>query len=657
MINITDEDISYAEKNLLKEHQHFDDERKVFIKNLDTIDLQAVPGSGKTTALLAKLLILEKHMPLKDNSGVLVISHTNAAVDEIRNRIGKYCPKLFNYPNFAGTIQSFVDTFLAVPFYVNQFNAKPYRIDNEIYDEQVEKFFKNTSNYGLKSFLERQYDPISFLKSIRLNPQKRLISYLNGTPENFKLKDTETKTYKSLLNFKYKLLKNGYLHFDDGYTLANFQLQKIPTYKNLLHLRFRYIFVDEMQDMDTHQHDLLEKIFYDDGNCTSIFQRIGDKNQAIFNGSAKLDNIWSQRENILYLKGSHRINSSLAPVIERLALTPNKIEGRNKNDDGTEIDIKPHIILFNNETKKEVIKTYAEIINDLQETGKIPNPSAHKFMAIAWRKEHPDADKIGLSDYWDNYSIAGHKTQIDFKTLKDYLLFFDKEKRTLESVRKNILNAFLKILRLENILDEDNRVYSKRKLLNFIKENNINGYENFKLHIYKWSIAIIQGKTEDSFSSVKEYVQIFLEVFQRGIDKSTDFINGESEIEIGEIEIVKQSNIYESNDIKIEVGTIHSAKGQTHTATLYLETFYKRGYGSYESERLRNQFLEENVIDTLNKNISGKDKVKQSAKMAYVGFSRPTHLLCVAVHKDRFDNVLSEINRDIWEIIEIEPNS
>ena len=99
MINITDADIIYAEKILLKENQHFDDERIAFIKNLETIDLQAVPGSGKTTALLAKLLILEKYMPLENNSGVLVISHTNAAVDEIRDRIGKYCPKLFSYPS------------------------------------------------------------------------------------------------------------------------------------------------------------------------------------------------------------------------------------------------------------------------------------------------------------------------------------------------------------------------------------------------------------------------------------------------------------------------------------------------------------------------------------------------------------------------------
>ena len=84
-IEITNEDIQYAESILLPLGKTFDDERRDFIRNLSTIDLQAVPGSGKTTALLAKLLILETKLPLHGSSGILVLSHTNAAVDEIKD--------------------------------------------------------------------------------------------------------------------------------------------------------------------------------------------------------------------------------------------------------------------------------------------------------------------------------------------------------------------------------------------------------------------------------------------------------------------------------------------------------------------------------------------------------------------------------------------
>jgi len=142
-INITDEDIAYAEKILLEEFHHFDDERKDFIKNLSTIDLHAVPGSGKTTALLAKLLILEKYLPFNNGSGILVISHTNAAVDEIKSKIAKFCPKLFSYPNFIGTIQSFVDEFLAIPCGHTLLGTRISWIDEEKYKSNIlRKFYR-----------------------------------------------------------------------------------------------------------------------------------------------------------------------------------------------------------------------------------------------------------------------------------------------------------------------------------------------------------------------------------------------------------------------------------------------------------------------------------------------------------------------------------
>jgi hypothetical protein len=59
-INILDKDIARAEQLLLPERKTFDAERRDFIRRLDTLDLPAVPGNGKTTALMAKLVILDR---------------------------------------------------------------------------------------------------------------------------------------------------------------------------------------------------------------------------------------------------------------------------------------------------------------------------------------------------------------------------------------------------------------------------------------------------------------------------------------------------------------------------------------------------------------------------------------------------------------------
>lgn len=59
-IQITDEDIRWAEAILGKDI-HFDEEHINVIKCIESKDVQAFPGSGKTTALVAKLAILAKN--------------------------------------------------------------------------------------------------------------------------------------------------------------------------------------------------------------------------------------------------------------------------------------------------------------------------------------------------------------------------------------------------------------------------------------------------------------------------------------------------------------------------------------------------------------------------------------------------------------------
>jgi DNA helicase II / ATP-dependent DNA helicase PcrA len=111
-------------------------------------------------------------------------------------------------------------------------------------------------------------------------------------------------------------------------------------------------------------------------------------------------------------------------------------------------------------------------------------------------------------------------------------------------------------------------------------------------------------------------------------------------------EQIISNNIYEwqeNTNIKVELGTIHSARGETHASTLYLETFYQ---GKYESESIVNQLLGNKYVKSKNKDTH----IKETLKMAYVGMSRPKYLLCLAIHKDRFNDKLDVKNGGIWEI-------
>ncbi len=674
-ISITPEDIAYAEKILLPEGKTFDEERRNFIANLDTIDLQAVPGSGKTTALLAKLLILERYLPFEDGSGILVISHTNAAVDEIKKKIGSHCPKLSSYPNFIGTIQSFVDQFLAIPYGQNHLKTRISWIDSERYKEALWNEFN-------KVYWNTDYDKPGTLFYGRLIQNAKAIAQRTGGSESnicneliikevqdlyFDFNDEKIKFFRddsTLLatkaNKKYQgirqsienVIQSGTISYEYAYKFANHYVALYPSVIDLLQKRFKYVFVDEMQDMDTDQYDLLERLFYNGG--ANVFQRIGDKNQAIYNGSVKIQSIWTNRPSVLPLNGSHRLPPHVANIVN--CFTLEREAGFNINGLG-ETAVQPHIIVYDDTGISNVIERYIQIIRAYQESDHIPLDPYHPFKAIAWNtdwkkpEDVEDAGKIRLVEYHQLFTRESHKPKNEYSGLLNYLRYYDRDKKTLEPIRKNILNALLKVLRLESVLDDKERYYTKRKLITQLREN-VTGdfYEKFNQLIYNTSIEIIKGHEDSAFQLVKDFIPELLAIFGKSISNSTEFINAAIQAnETTEEEATTDSdnpNIIEQDGVQVEIGTVHSSKGQTHTCTLYLETYYQ---GDYESARLAGQFKGQEFPATENRTYH-----QQSTVMSYVGLSRPTHLLCLAVHRDRFNEHLTDIDRSIWNIIRID---
>ena len=143
-LDVTKEDIEYAEKILFGKCNIFDEEERMpIIENFrESFDVNECPGSGKTTVLLAKLIILSRKMPLKDGMGVCVLTHTNVAINEIINKLGEKSDILFKYPNYFGTIQSFVDKYLTIPYFKRQMGDNVKSIDDDIYRNHILKLSK-----------------------------------------------------------------------------------------------------------------------------------------------------------------------------------------------------------------------------------------------------------------------------------------------------------------------------------------------------------------------------------------------------------------------------------------------------------------------------------------------------------------------------------
>ncbi len=671
-ISVTKEDIEFAESILLPTGMTFIDEEKErinFISNFDTNDLNAVPGSGKTTALLAKLLILEKNLHFSDGSGVLVLSHTNAAVDEITRKIGPYCPKLFAYPNFVGTIQSFVNCMLAIPYYIQIMEKRIVVIDDDTYNWTIIERIKYHKTWDKEAGKRSNNDIINKAKNYlfankittkyRLSPENKLLTSINGKELEIKKPNskknnwtTEDKKliYQWIIKLKMSLMMDGVLCFDDAYYLANRYIRNYPQVKRLLQKRFSYVFVDEMQDMALHQYKILEEIFYDKGNSTSVYQRIGDMNQAIYSSSdPNHEFVWKNRHQPMRLSKTYRLSKNIASVVENFAIDKCKITSTCQH----QANIKPYLLVYDDSCYQcRVIQKFVDIVKRHQKNNEIPAMLEYPVKAISWVVNKKDDGQLTLSDYCPKLNRAKTQPKKDFQYLESYIL---NDSNDYGTIYNNILRVLLKILRIEGIKHED-RYFTKTRLTNYIREIGQRDYEQFKLNLYQWCSMIIRNEKLDAIKLIRNYTNSFLSLFGKEVDRSHEFINDNNTVEQ---EVPKEKEDYNCdlckiNGEKIEINSVHSVKGQTHTATLYLESFYhKDGKGenakSYESQRLSEQFMNKVLVN------AGK-RQKMSAKMVYVGFSRPTHLLAFAVHRNRYEKYLSCIDANLWEIVLVNSN-
>jgi len=698
---IKDEHILEAEKLLIGD-AHFDtNERIPFIKNLEAHDLLAVPGSGKTTALLAKLYCLSMQMPFKDGTGILVLSHTNAAVDEIMNKLKNHCPQLFQYPNFVGTVQSFTNKFLANIGCCKKYGSYITINDNDIYESEAIKFFnslqwKKGEPKGLKNklfgmlnigkdglgFHEKVNNIIEFLKKFELDIINRKIIYINKT--KLKHNGHAHNYYLELEQWKESLYAKGILNFIDTYSIAMWYLSQFPESKTLLQKRFRYIFIDETQDLEKYQLDLINSIFVGK-DSENIIQRVGDINQSIYHPSKdiKTDCDWNPH-NPLFLKDSLRLSPEIARVVDSFTLK--RCVNENVNDrfcvigkNNLNQTIKPHLILFDVNSKDKLKSTFEKLIKQFHlHDDEENNKKGYKI--IGWNGSWKDGDitdgKLRLENIFPNeYSKKEDNSKEWHSYLGEYLQYSPKYK-TLSKYQKNIILSLCSILRLSGKKLEVKRhesiieiYFTPTSIWKWFMEQSQN--ENsviteaniieLKTKLLTWSFSIAtQNNIKETYDDIKEFICTkFKDWFDIQINKEIIYFLGDDYKKTSVVSHFSAEND-KTQGVPIEIGTVHSVKGQTHCATMYVETsFYK-----YETEHLmvkaknatktkEAQYYNNPLFqEEHNYKDAGCSRAKQSMKMMYVGFSRPTHLLCFAVLKDNLNKI--ETLRDKgWEIVDI----
>lgn len=633
-LEISDQDIESIENLLLPEGAHFQEDARNVIRCWHSTDISACPGSGKTTVLLAKLKLLSDRMPFEKGAGICVLSHTNVAVEEIKKRLSSYADKLFSYPNYIGTIQSFVDKFVTMPYLRNISGRNVQVVDNHTYAQHMLDRMQNIKKYNALDYLIKnrfktggqfnnllEYIQELYIRddgALCVGKQKNALA-LGGKPS--------TKQYKDLI---IDLLKyEGIIRYKDAYLYANQAVSVLSeTYQDLFSLRFQYVFIDEYQDCDIIQRQVISVIF-NPQKCTLI--KIGDPDQAIYNSSKVKVSDWVPQDGFLPIQTSCRYSQEIADVICKLKKSDETIITSVGNT-----GLKPILLVFDPDKIDRVI---SEFIGVLESHGLYDNKAIYKAIGAIRNKDSPGL-KIG--SYWTEFdsSVKNQAKHKYWKLIDDIATnLLEGNLYKVEYTVREILCCIFHYIKIKS--PSSGREYSvytiRRKLTNEYREE-------YSQWIYELS-RIQNFDRENIDSLMRQNINKILKVKNPDID---DFFALLPEAFLDENAAGNQVQKSEKNIYidpirgrRIEFDTIHGVKGETHDATLYLETDRQ---GSSDLNRILPYFGVGKCGDS--------ELFEYSRKLAYVGMSRAKKLLCVAMQAKTYEKS-QEVFKDDWEIIDL----
>lgn len=633
-LEISDQDIESTERLLLPSGAHFPEDARNVIRCWKSIDVSACPGSGKTTVLLAKLKLLADRMPLKNGAGICVLSHTNVAINEIRTRLSGYADKLLYYPNYIGTIQSFVDKFVTMPYLRNIAGKNVQAVDDRIYAQYMLNKMQNNGkyyalNYVVKGNFERgsQFtERVDHVQALHLREDGALCignqrKALAGADK------ASTIQYKKLME---DLLEDeGIMRYRDAYLYAEAAVNDLSeAYTDLFSARFQYVFVDEYQDCNDVQRRAIEAIF-NSTKCRVI--KIGDSDQAIYNSADNETTDWVPEDGFLPIMTSCRYSQEIANVICKL-----KKDRKNIVTSVGKTDVKPVLFIFDTESIDRVIDGF---INTLETHGLHDNKGVYKVIG-AVRKEDSAGLKIG--SYWSEFDGTVKKqSEYNYWRLIDDIILELTEGKLYKAeciVRKLICRLFHYAKIRHPNSEKDFTVITIKK---FLEEEH--GY------IYRrWIYELSESQNIDKQTIDHLMRQLINELLDNKNLQADNIFASLPDYFLDESAAIKQTDRFEKNVLidpirgrKIEFDTIHGVKGETHDATLYLETDRQ---GASDLKR---------ILPYYGVGRPGKSPLfDYSRKLAYVGMSRPRTLLCVAMQAETYEKS-NGVFIDDWEIIDL----
>ncbi|WP_200625891.1 UvrD-helicase domain-containing protein [Pseudomonas sp. LAM2023] len=621
---VTDADIEWV--SALLSLRDLDEPRREFLKRLDTLDVAACPGSGKTTLVVAKLAILGRHWRSR-TQGICVLSHTNAAREEIESRLGatEVGQRLLRYPHFIDTIHGFVMRFLASPWLRSNGHAL-VMVDDEATGRARGRAL-GRERRSMESWLGNKDKTLADLRLQTADFSDPLggVHYICSP---------KAPSHGKLGRAMGAAASEGYFCYDEVFTLGQAMIEQEPNVAESLQARFPCVLIDEMQDTDVEQNRLLNHVFPLDA-VNTVVVRVGDPNQQIFEGDGESDGAFPHGATI-DISTSFRFNQAIATLANSFAVAPiiGGLIGRGRTGDGC-----PNtIFVFPDDDTSGVLGAFARLVSRCLPVAERKD-GVHAVGAVHRLKRYND-DQFpkALEHYWSAYrsdansSTYAPKTFVEgIRRARAHLAISGHAYESVEMIAKCLLHlaersGLRKPVQIRTRLHRyiERSLASNAKLMKAYQRG-IYLYLFFPhpLREKRWvetHVGLLKRLIEELHPgeeiSLNSEVEAYLAWTEPG-----DTVYAESEVPR------KTINTYRFEDggddtVDIQLASMHSVKGKTHSATLILETFSGQ-----------------HVLEMMLPWLEGKPLVKKehlvtyrkNRMLMYVGMTRPTHLLCLAI--------------------------
>lgn len=238
--------------------------------------VKAGPGSGKTRVLIERI---KKLLTVKKRSKILALTFSNLAAEEMRQRLeeDKEIEELIDNVN-VGTIHSF-----ALDLVQRRGNLVGLGEGLTLFENTADRLkmlkdvFLNDSEFS--KILRQKEKPDKFLNEcleLIAEQKKKFVS-----PEMCEEENVFTRLYQEYNQY---LLQQNAIDFDDILFYAYRILVENPSIQDMYASLYKYICVDESQDLNYAQYELIKALC---GSGIKNVMFVGDENQSIygFNGS------------------------------------------------------------------------------------------------------------------------------------------------------------------------------------------------------------------------------------------------------------------------------------------------------------------------------------------------------------------------------------